>query len=128
MNIPVLIVACIMAIAVVAHVFGGTRETARIAPDPAEAKLTRHWVQAMAAWQMLSADLLAVAVILFGLALWDVGPGEDLVLKGLISLFCFWGIVWFVQVHWLKRACAGVLHLPHWIIWFVCAGLLVLGL
>lgn len=33
MNIPVLIVACIMAIAVVAHVFGGTRETARIAPD-----------------------------------------------------------------------------------------------
>ena len=69
MDIPVLIVACIMAIAVVAHVFGETRETARIAPDPSAQNLTRHWAQAMGAFQMLSVDLLAIALLLFGVAL-----------------------------------------------------------
>jgi hypothetical protein len=128
MNIPVLIVACIMAIAVVAHVFGGTRETARIAPDPSAQSLTRHWVQAMGAFQMLSVDLLAITLLLFGVALWDLGPAEDLILKGLIALFCSWGIVWFVQVQWLKRTGAGILQLPHWVIWFICAGLLFFGL
>ena len=128
MNIPVLIVASIMAIAVVAHVFGGTRETARIAPDPSAPNLTRHWVQAMGAFQMLSVDLLAVSLLLFGVALWDLGPAEDLIIKGLIVLFCLWGIVWFVQVRWLKRTGAGILQLPHWVIWFFCAGLLFFGL
>jgi hypothetical protein len=128
MNIPVLIVACIMAIAVVAHVFGGTRETARIAPDPSAQNLTRHWVQSMGAFQMLSVDLLAITLLLFGVALWDLGPAEDLILKGLIALFCSWGIVWFVQVQWLKRTGAGILQLPHWVIWFICAGLLFFGL
>lgn len=128
MNVPVLIVACIMALAVVAHVFGGTRETAHLVPDPSAPKLTRSWVQAMGAWQMLSVDLLAVALLLFGVALWDLGAAEDLILKGLIALFCLWGIVWFAQVHWLKRTSAGILQLPHWVIWFGCAGLLSLGL
>lgn len=128
MNIPVLIVAVIMAVAVVAHIFGGTRETVRIAPDPAATDLTRHWVQAMCAFQMLSVDLLAVSLLLFGVALWDLGPAEDLLIKGLIALFGLWGLVWFVQVHWLKRSGAGVLQLPHWVIWFFCAGLLLFGL
>ncbi|MEO9822487.1 MAG: hypothetical protein ABJ370_04725 [Paracoccaceae bacterium] len=128
MNIPVLIVACIMAIAVVAHVFGGTRETARIEPNLSAQKLTRHWVQAMGVFQMLSVDLLAVALLLFAVALWDLGPAEDLILKGLIALFCCWGLVWVVQVQWLKRTGAGILQLPHWVIWFICAGLLFFGL
>ncbi|MEP1964661.1 hypothetical protein [Tateyamaria sp.] len=128
MNVPVLIVASIMAIVVVAHVFGGARETARIAPNPSAANLTRHWVQAMGAFQMLSVDLLAVTLLLFGVALWDLGPAEDLILKGLIALFCLWGIVWFAQVQWLKRTGAGILQLPHWMIWFFCAGLLFVGL
>ena len=128
MNIPVLIVACIMALAVVAHVLGGTRETARIAPSPTTSPLNRNWVQAMGAWQMLSVDLLAVAALLFGVALWDLGAVEDVILKGLILLFCLWGLVWVAQVWWVKREGASILHLPHWLIWFACAGLLVLGL
>lgn len=128
MNIPALIVACIMAIAVIAHVFGGTRETARIAPDPAASDLMRHWVQAMGAFQMLSVDLLVVSLLLFGVALWDLGQAEDLIIKGLIVLFCLWGTVWFIQVQWLKRSGAGLLQLPHWMICFGCAGLLLLGL
>jgi hypothetical protein len=91
-------VACIKAIAVVAHVFGGTRETARIAPAPSDHTLTCTWVQAMGAFQMLSVDPLAIAFLLFGVALWDLGSAEDLILKGLIALFCVWGIVWFAQV------------------------------
>jgi hypothetical protein len=128
MNIPVLIVASIMGIVVIAHVFGGTRETARIAPDPAAPNLNRYWVQAMGAFQMLSVDLLAVSLLLFGVALWDLGPAEAMIIKGLIALFFLWGLVWFVQVQWLKRPGAGILQLPHWIIWFLCAGLLTLGL
>ncbi|MEP1766762.1 MAG: hypothetical protein ABJJ53_09015 [Sulfitobacter sp.] len=128
MNTPVLIVAGIMVLVVVAHVFGGTRETARIAPNPSSTTLTRHWVQAMGAFQMLSVDLLAVTLLLFGVALWDLGPAEDLILKGLIALFCLWGIVWLAQVQWLKRTGAGPLQLPHWMVWFVCAGLLCVGL
>jgi hypothetical protein len=27
-----------------------------------------------------------------------IAPAEDLILKGLIALFCVWGIVWFAQV------------------------------
>lgn len=128
MNIPVLIVACIMSFAVLAHVFGGTRETARIAPDEGHPDLNRHWVQAMAAWQMLSVDLLAVALLLFAIALRDLGPAEEPMLKGLIALFCLWGSAWIVQVQLLNRTGASLLHLPHWMIWFVCAGLLFLGL
>jgi hypothetical protein len=52
----------------------------------------------MGAFQMLSVDPLAIAFLLFGVALWDLGSAEDLILKGLIALFCVWGIVWFAQV------------------------------
>ncbi|MEO9514505.1 MAG: hypothetical protein ABJH45_23390 [Paracoccaceae bacterium] len=90
-----------MALAVVAHVLGGTRETARIAPSAMTSPLNRNWVQAMGAWQMLSVDLIAVATLLFGVALWDLGAVEDVILKGLILLFCLWGLVWFAQVWWL---------------------------
>ena len=60
MNIPVLIVACITGLAVIAHILGGTHETARLAPEPSEGKLSAHWVQAMCAFQMLSVDLAVV--------------------------------------------------------------------
>ena len=71
MNIPVLIVACITFLAFVAHVLGGTKETAAIEPDRAQPTLTKHWVQAMCAFQMLSVDLLVVAGALFAIALKD---------------------------------------------------------
>lgn len=128
MNIPVLIVACVMALVVLAHVIGGTRETARIAPQGAAPEMTRHWVQAMCAFQMLSVDLLAVTGLLFGVALWDLGPAEPLILKGLIALFVLWALVWVVQMRWLNRVDAGLFRLPHWIVWLACAGVLSFGL
>lgn len=126
MNIPVLIVASITLIAFVAHVFGGTRETAAIAPKNDE-KLTIFWVQAMCAFQMLSVDLLALAALLFAILFWNLGPGEELILRLLSVLYFLWGVVWVAQVYWLQKPNATLLRLPHWMIWFLCAGLLYFG-
>lgn len=128
MNLPVLIVACITLLAVFAHVLGGTKETAAIAPDQENDKLTAHWVQAMCAFQMLSVDLLAVALLLFAVVFVDFGPIEDQILMALSALFFLWGAVWVVQVLWLKRSAATLLRLPHWVVWFVCSGLLLFGI
>lgn len=127
MNIPILIVACITLLAFLAHLFGGTRETAAIAPDGNDEKLTAHWVQAMCAFQMLSVDLLAVAALLFVIALGDLGAFEPTITLILALLYAAWGIVWIIQVKWLKRPSVGLMRLPHWMVWFFCAGLLFLG-
>jgi hypothetical protein len=50
MTICVLVVACFSLLAVIAHVFGGTKETASIAPDKNNILLTRCWKQAMCAF------------------------------------------------------------------------------
>jgi hypothetical protein len=127
MNIPVLIVACITGLAVIAHILGGTRETARLAPEPSEGKLSAHWVQAMCAFQMLSVDLAVVTGLLFTLALTDILPAEHLWIQALAWLFLAWGGVWVVQMLWLRAQGVGLMRLPHFLVWFVCAGLLFLG-
>ena len=127
MNIPVFIVACISILALVAHIVGGTKETSAIVPASQDDKLTVNWVQAMCAFQMLSVDLLAVTVALFAIALWDIIPHESQVVLFLSLLFFLWGLVWVVQVRWLKRPAASLLRLPHWIVWFLCSGLLYVG-
>ena len=127
MNVPVLIVAIIMVFVVAAHVLGGTRETAAIAPDPADTKRTTHWIQAMAAFQMLSIDLLAMTAALFAIALADLGPYEPQITRGLAGIFALWGIVWIAQILWSAKSTAILFRLPHWIVWFVCAALLLWG-
>jgi hypothetical protein len=42
--------SCFSLLAVIAHVFGGTKETASIAPDKNNILLTRCWKQAMCAF------------------------------------------------------------------------------
>ena len=127
MNIPVLIVACITLLAFVAHLIGGTRETAAIVPKASDATLTAHWVQAMAAFQMLAVDLLAVSILLFAIALNDLGAIESTLILICALLYTLWGAVWVAQILWLGRSNVGLLRLPHWLVWFVCAGLLYLG-
>lgn len=126
MNVPVLIVAIITLIAFIAHVFGGTRETAAIVPKEDE-KLVVSWVQAMCAFQMLAVDLLALALLLFAIVFWDLGPGESLILQLASALYFLWGVVWVVQVLWLRTPSATLLRLPHWIVWLLCSGLLFFG-
>lgn len=128
MDIPELIVACVCLLAVLAHVFGGARETAAIRPAKNEHKLTTHWVQAMCAFQMLSVDLLAVCLILFAIAIYDLGEYESTYVLLLSILFFFWGLVWLVQIVWLKAGNRYIFRLPHWLVWFVCAGILYVGI
>lgn len=127
MNIWVFSVACITLIAFVAHVLIGTKETATVEPTSTDDKLTTNWVQAMCAFQMLSVDLLIVAVALFGLAFVDLGPLQRPAVLLLGLLFLLWGIVWIVQMKWLNRPAVAIWRLPHWIIWFFCSALLYLG-
>ncbi|MDW3181598.1 hypothetical protein [Roseobacter sp.] len=127
MNIWVFSVACITLAAFLAHLIIGTRETASIAPAASDDKLTTHWVQAMCAFQMLSVDLFIVAVALFGIAFTDLGPLERPAILVLSALFFLWGLVWIIQMTWLNRSAVTLWRLPHWLVWFVCAGLLYLG-
>lgn len=127
MNIPVLIVAFVMLLATAAHVIGGTRETARLAPSPDDTNLSAHWVQAMGAFQMLAVDLFLVMVALFVIALTDLMPFEREVTLGLAALFTVWGLVWVIQMLWIKQQGISLLRLPHWGVWLVCAGLLYWG-
>lgn len=127
MNIWVFSVACITLAAFLAHLVIGTRETASIAPSASDDKLTTHWVQAMCAFQMLSVDLFVVAVALFGITFTDLGPLERPAILVLSALFFLWGLVWIVQMKWLNRPVVTLWRLPHWLVWFVCAGLLYFG-
>jgi len=127
MNTPVLIVACISSLAVVAHVFGGTAETASLSPDSNDEKLTRSWKQTMCAFQMLAIDLLAVSVTLFVIALTDIITFEYELTLFLSLLFFLWGVVWLIQLLWIKSNAKTYLILPQWVLWFICSGLLYWG-
>lgn len=127
MNFLVLSVACITLIAFVAHLLVGTRETASIKPASGEEHLVVNWVQAMCAFQMLSVDLLVVAIALFAIGFFDFGPVERPILRLFSLLFFLWALVWIVQLRWLNKPAANLLRLPHWIIWFLCSGLLFFG-
>jgi len=127
MNIPILIVACFTLFAVFAHVIGGTKETASITPNGSNEKLTRAWKQSMCAFQMLAIDLLLVTVALFTLALTDIIPFKHEITLLLSLLYFLWGIVWLVQLFWLKSKRQTYFYLPQWLFWFIGAGLLYYG-
>ena len=127
MNIPVLIVACFSFLAVIAHIVGGTKETASIAPDEKNTQLTRSWKQSMCAFQMLAIDLIAVTVAMFTISLTELIPFEYELTLFLSLLYFLWGIVWLVQLVWLKSNAKTFMNLPQWIFWFVGSGLLYIG-
>ncbi len=128
MEIPELIVACVCLAAVIAHVVGGTRETAALKPAKGDARLTAHWVQAMCAFQMLAVDLLVVCLILFAIAFYDLGVYESTYVQLLSILFFLWGLVWAIQIVWLKKGARYLFRLPHWLVWFICSGILYWGI
>ncbi len=127
MNIPVLVVAIVMTLTVLAHVIGGTRETATLEPKGASGKPMANWVQTMSAFQMLTLDLIVVTGLLYVIALRNVLPAEPQITLGLAVYFALQGLLWLGHILWLARPGATALSLPHWLVWLVLAGLLVLG-
>ena len=127
MNIPVLIVAFATLLALIAHIIGGTAETASIKPELSEPKKVRSWKQAMCAFQMLTIDLGVVVVFLFVIGLTDIISFERELILFLSALYFLWGVVWLIQLLWLKSQAKTYLILPQWLFWFVCSGILYYG-
>ena len=123
MNFAALFVAVITLLALMAHVFVGSRETASLAPGDAADGRTPHWVQAMCAFQMLSVDLLALTVGLFWLAFFDP-PMAGAIQFAIGLLFVAWGTVWLVQMRTVSQR-VSYRKLPQWAVWFVCAAVLL---
>ena len=127
MNIPLLIVASFSLFAVIAHIFWGTKETASISPNKSDIQLTRCWKQAMCAFQMLSIDLIVVTILLFTILLTELIPFEYELTLFLSVLYFLWGVVWVIQLAWLKSSAKTFMYLPHWIFWFIGSALLYSG-
>lgn len=134
MNTPVLITACISLLALIAHTFVGTKECTLLSPlsrtnnnVSKSKKLIQHWKQSMCAFQMLTIDLLLVTIILFVIALTELISFETELILFLSLVFFLWGIVWLIQLLWLKTEARTYLHLSQWIFWFICSALLFWG-
>jgi len=135
MNTPIAIVAGLTLIAFILHISGGVCETLKIRPsdmlngEQPESKLTfdRIWTQSLCAFQMPGIDFLLMAIVLYLLAATDLivqKRGATLICA---SVFLLWGIVWLLQILFLKRPVKEYFQLPHWAIWFVCASLVYYG-
>ncbi len=131
MNILVLITACISLLALIAHTFVGSKETATLSPlngiegdKTSEGQLVYHWKQAMCGFQMLTMDLLLVTISLFIIALTDILSFEYELTLFLSIVFFLWGVAWLVQLLWLKSKAKTYMVLAHWVVWFLCSGLL----
>ena len=70
MNIPFLAAALLLTVAFLAHLLVGTRETLSLSPDGKERteQKRRNWIQALCAFQLVSVDLLLLAIVAYLLA------------------------------------------------------------
>ncbi len=135
MNIQVFIVACITALAFIAHLFVGTRESLSISPLKIGAKsnsrdldsLDKNWIQSMCAFQMISVDLLILSGLLFVTSLTDIVPFERVLLLSLSALYLLWGLAWLIQLLALKAKLKNYFNLGQWIFWLISSGLLYWG-
>jgi hypothetical protein len=135
MNYQLAVVGGLTVFALLAHVFGGIRESLSVEP----AKLTdreknanfetleRHWVQSICAFQLVTVDLLVLSVLLFLLAFTDVLLQKQLIGFALAAFYFLWGCAWLVQIFILKRKAKDYLLLGHWIFWFGCSALIYWG-
>jgi len=135
MNLPIAIVATLTLLAFFLHISGGVYETLQIKPsrildDQKNSALTSHnriWTQSMCSFQMLGIDLLLMAIVLYLLAATDVIAHKQTIALICASVFLLWGIVWFLQMAFLKRPAKEYLQLPHWAIWFACSAIVYYG-
>ena len=140
MVVPFAIAGVLMALAVGAHVFVGTRETLALRPtenrpttDAAvstpstRGELTRHWAQAMCVFQLVSVDLLLVTIAALLLAFTDVLPAKRDIGLFIAAYLGAWGVVWLVQLAAVKVERRTYYMLGHWMLFFLCAALMGWG-
>lgn len=136
MNNPIALAFGLICLAVLAHILGGIRESLAVRPKKMSGeqaknmsfgRIERNWVQLMCAFQLVSIDLIAVAVVLYLLAFTSYLQPASQIAFGMAVFFAAWGIVWLVQLASLKRAKRDYALLGQWVLWFVCSGLLTWG-
>lgn len=139
MVVPFLMTGVLMALALGAHLFVGTRETLSLHPtersaaadtehDAAtRAELNRHWAQAMCAFQLVSIDLFVVTFAAFLLGFTDVLPAKREIGLFLAAYLGAWGVVWLVQLAAVKAKLRTYYILEQWMLFFLCAALMMWG-
>ncbi|MFQ5652447.1 MAG: hypothetical protein ACE5IY_21150 [bacterium] len=133
MNIPLLIAGLLTLVAFLAHTFVGTKETMQIAPghnagEGADVETAgRHWVQAMCAFQMVTADLLILSASLIMVAVTDLIEHESIIILLAGSFFVLYLISWLTTLLLLKQKRSQYLFLGQWILWLVNSGLIYWG-
>jgi len=136
MNYPIAFTFGLICLVILAHLFGGIRESLTVRPsvslygssDKASFYLIeRSWVQLMCAFQLVSVDLVVIAVVLYLLAFTNYFHQAEHIAFGMAMLFAAWGIVWLVQLFSLRRVKTEYLKLGQWVLWFVSSGLMLWG-
>ncbi|MBF1653908.1 MAG: hypothetical protein HXO55_06450, partial [Rothia dentocariosa] len=90
-------------------------------------ELIRHWAQAMCVFQLVSVDLLLVTVAALLLAFTDVLPAKRDIGLFIAAYLGAWGVVWLVQLAAVKVERRTYYMLGHWMLFFLCAALMVWG-
>ena len=135
MNYQLAAVGGLTALALLAHVFVGIRESLSVEPDKLADKdtlesyeaLERNWVQSMCAFQLVTIDLLVLSALLFVLAFTDILVQKQLIAFVLSAFYFLWGCSWLVQLFALRRKAKDYLLLGHWVFWFGCSALIYWG-
>jgi hypothetical protein len=134
-NYQFAIVGGLTSLALLAHVFGGIRQSLSIEPSKLTSTtqaanlegLDRNWVQSVCAFQMVTVDLLALSALLFLLAFTNVIHQKQAVGFALSAFYFLWGCLWLIQLVVLRRKAMDYLVLGHWIFWFLCSALIYWG-
>jgi len=135
-NYPITAALALILLAFFAHITGGLIESLSVRPARNGGasnsasdydRIERNWVQLICAFQLVSVDLAAVAIVLYLLAFTDYLMPAQSIAVGMSLLFVLWGISWLLQLSFLKRPARDYLFLGHWSFWFLCSGLTYWG-
>ncbi|MGF6148355.1 Uncharacterised protein [Kingella potus] len=98
MNIPFFAAAVLITLALAAHFFIGTRETAALRPHAPNPQTERHWLQAACVFQLASIDLLLLAAASWLLAFTDIIADKQTAACLLAAYLTAWSIAWLAQL------------------------------
>jgi hypothetical protein len=135
MNYPILVAGFLVLLGFMAHVTAGNKETLGTAPAkfgnaetiPDFEKVDRSWVQSICAFQLVSIDLIALAVLLFILSATEyISTKKPIAIAASIYLG-MWGAIWLVQLALLRRRRKDYFFLIQWLLFFICGALVFWG-
>jgi len=94
MNIPFLAAALLLTVAFLAHLLVGTRETLSLSPDGKERteQKRRNWIQALCAFQLVSVDLLLLAIVAYLLAATQILEARREIACFMATYLGMWGV------------------------------------